>query len=98
MPAEKETAKPAPDDTRKVKQIGRYIVADPNICHGRLTFRGTRVFVSDILEDVEAGLPFDMIAENWHGLSIEAIKEAVRLARLTFIEHASEYSPERKAG
>ena len=98
MPAKKKATQPPTDEARKVKQIGRYIVADPNICHGRLTFRGTRVFVSDILEDVEAGTPFDMIASNWHDLPVEAIKEAVRLARQTFIEHASEYSPERKAG
>src|SRR6188474_1844592 len=26
----------------KKKTTGRYIVADPNICHGQLTFRGTR--------------------------------------------------------
>ena len=25
--------------------MGRYIVADPRICHGKPTFRGTRVFV-----------------------------------------------------
>jgi hypothetical protein len=49
-----------PDEPRKVKQIGSYIVADPNTCHGRLTFRGTRVFVSDILEPVDEGMPFDV--------------------------------------
>lgn len=38
-------------------QIGRYIVADPRVCHGKLTFRGTRIFVSDVLEQVERGLP-----------------------------------------
>lgn len=32
--------------------LGRYIVADPEICHGEPTFRGTRILVSDILEQV----------------------------------------------
>ncbi len=27
------------------KLIGRYIVTDPDICHGKPTFRGTRIFV-----------------------------------------------------
>jgi uncharacterized protein (DUF433 family) len=27
----------------KRKLLGRYIVADPNICHGKPTFRGTRI-------------------------------------------------------
>ncbi|HIE29634.1 TPA: DUF433 domain-containing protein [Candidatus Poribacteria bacterium] len=26
-------------------EFGKYIVADPNICHGALTFKGTRIFV-----------------------------------------------------
>lgn len=38
------------------KQVGRYIVADPRICHGKLTFRGTRIFVADVLEQVAEGL------------------------------------------
>ncbi len=78
----------------EVKQIGRYIVADPKICHGALTFRGTRIFVSDVLEQVERGLPWDMIVDEWEGkVPREAITEAVRLARETFLEHAAEYSP-----
>jgi uncharacterized protein (DUF433 family) len=52
----------APQTTR---QIGRYIVADPRVCHGKLTFRGTRIFVSDVLEQVERSLPWDTIVEEW---------------------------------
>jgi Protein of unknown function (DUF433) len=29
--------------------LGRYIVADPRICHGKPTFRGTRVMVWQVL-------------------------------------------------
>jgi uncharacterized protein (DUF433 family) len=75
------------------RQIGRYIVADPRICHGKLTFRGTRIFVSDVLEQVERGMPWDAIVEEWEGkVPQEAIAEAVRLARESFLEHAAEYS------
>jgi hypothetical protein len=34
---------------RKRKELGQYIVADPEICHGQLTFKGTRILVSDVL-------------------------------------------------
>jgi len=72
----------APQATR---QIGRYIVADPRVCHGKLTFRGTRIFVSDVLERVERGLPCDAIEEEREGgVPQEAIAEVVRLARESF--------------
>lgn len=54
---------------RTACQIGRYIVADPRVCHGKLTFRGTRIFVSDVLEQVEGGLPWDAIVEGVGGKS-----------------------------
>ena len=63
------------------RELGHYIVADPDICHGPLTFRGTRVFVADILDDVAHGTPWDEIVRNWHGVTLEAIAEAVQLAR-----------------
>jgi hypothetical protein len=31
------------DKKKETKFIGRYIVTDPNICHGKPTFRGTRI-------------------------------------------------------
>jgi uncharacterized protein (DUF433 family) len=78
---------------RTTRQIGRYIVADPQVCHGKLTFRGTRIFVSDVLEQVERGMPWDTIVEEWYGkVPQEAIAEAVRLARESLLEHAAEYA------
>ncbi len=74
------------------KVIGRYIVADPEICHGKPTFRGTRVLVADVLEQVAMGLSWESISADWRGtVSQEAIAEAVRLAGLAFTEHANEY-------
>src|ERR1035438_5729464 len=99
MPARKAAQNPAV--LRTTLQIGRYIVADPQVCHGKLTFRGTRIFVSDVLEQVERGLPWDTIVEEWDGkVPHEAIAEAVRLARESFLEHAAEYSGpgRRRAG
>ena len=66
--------------------LGRYIVADPAICHGQPTFIGTRIFVADVLEDVASGMAWEAIVDNWHGaIKIDAIAEAVHLAREAFL-------------
>jgi uncharacterized protein (DUF433 family) len=80
------------NDWQKVKTdkrmvLGRYIVADPEVCHGKLTFRGTRVFVAHVLEQVAEGNSFESIEESWGGVSHEAIKEAVRLAREALLKY-----------
>jgi len=64
-------------------ELGRFIVADPRICRGRPTFKGTRVTVADVLDDVEQGLSWDFIASRWGNgkISRDAITEAVHLAR-----------------
>jgi uncharacterized protein (DUF433 family) len=78
--------------------IGRYIVADPQVCHGKPTFRGTRIFVSDVLEMVASGMAWEAIIEEWNGhITTEAIAEAVRLARQAFLEHGREYLVEPAA-
>jgi uncharacterized protein (DUF433 family) len=63
--------------------LGRYIVADPMICHGKPAFKGTRVFVADVLADVERELSWDFIVRRWGSGKITkaAVTEAVRLAR-----------------
>ena len=69
------------DSISKTKLIGRYIVTDPKICHGKPTFRGTRIFVADVLEQVAGGMVWESIIEDWHGsITKEAIAETVQLA------------------
>ena len=64
-----------------VRVYGRYIVEDPRICHGQMTFKGTRIFVSSVLEEVAEGLDWDSICSLWRGkVTKPAIAEAVRLA------------------
>jgi uncharacterized protein (DUF433 family) len=80
------------------KTLGRYIVADPAICHGEPTFRGTRILVSDVLEQVASGMAWEAIVEEWRGgISKEAIGEAIRLAREALVTHAAELAPELPA-
>ena len=78
--------------------LGRRIVADSAICHGKPTFRGTRVLVADVLEQVAAGMAWEMIVEEWSGsVSVEAIKEAVQLASEALLKHADEFVLEQPA-
>ena len=64
------------------KALGRYIVTDPAICHGKPTFVGTRILVTDVLEQVANGMAWEAIVDDWRSdVSKEAIAEAVRLAR-----------------
>jgi uncharacterized protein (DUF433 family) len=73
------------------KTIGRYIVTDQKICHGQPVFRGTRILVSDVLEQVASGMAWEAIIEEWRGaLTKEAIAEAVTLASKALISHAPE--------
>jgi uncharacterized protein (DUF433 family) len=76
----------------KSKPSGRFICADPKICHGQLTFRGTRILVSDVLELVAAGTSWEEIIRECHGvISRAAIAEAIRLAGRAMVEHSAEY-------
>ncbi len=60
--------------------LRRYIVDEPTICHGKPTFRGTRIMVADVLEQVESGMAWDAIIEKWYGtLTRDAIAEVVRM-------------------
>ena len=72
--------------------LGRSLVADPDICHGKPTLRGTRILVADVLDQVAAGLAWETIIEEWRGsITPEALAEAVCLARQALLEHAAEY-------
>jgi len=82
----------AMEKTAQPQILGRYLVADPDICHGKPTFRGTRILVADVLDQVAAGLAWETIIEEWRGsITQEAITEAVRLARQALLEHVAEY-------
>jgi len=77
------------------KLIGGYIVTDPHICHGKPTFRGTRIMVSQVLEQVASGMAWDTIVDEWRGsIPKDAIAEAVRLALQAFVDHVDQYAVE----
>ncbi len=70
---------------QRARLLGRYIVADPAICHGKPTFRGTRILVADVLEQVAEGLAWEAIIQEWRdSIAEEALAEAVRLSNHPF--------------
>lgn len=72
--------------------IGRYIVIDPDVCHGKPTFRGTRIMVWQVLEMVASGMAWETIIAQCHSsITKEAIREALALANEAFLSHADEF-------
>ena len=75
--------------THKRAELGQYIVADPEICHGQLTFKGTRILVTDVLYLLARGWDWDRISAAYNGrLNREAIAAAIELARESLLERA----------
>ena len=76
--------------------LGRYIVADSAICHGKPTFRGTRIMVWQVLSMVARGLDWETIVERCHhSITEDAIAEAVKLSSEAFVKHSNEFVVER---
>ncbi|OAI47886.1 hypothetical protein AYO44_08620 [Planctomycetaceae bacterium SCGC AG-212-F19] len=73
------------------KEVGRYIVMDSRVCHGQPTFRGTRILVKDVLDQVASGMAWEAIMDEWRGsISKAAIGEAIRLASEALLAHKDE--------
>jgi len=71
----------ASSSTARATPLGRYIVADPEICRGKPTFCGTRIMVCQVLKMVAEGKVWETIMEEWGGsITKEAIAEAIQLA------------------
>lgn len=60
--------------------INKYIVADPEICHGKPTFKGTRVMVWQILDMLKSGLREKEIIKEFPHLTKNHIKAALDYA------------------
>ena len=61
-------------------EINEYIVADSEICHGKPTFKGTRIMVWQILEMLEQGADTEEIFAGFPSLTNEHIKAALHFA------------------
>lgn len=73
---------------RKV-EIGNYLVIDPEICHGQMTFKGTRVPADTVLTFLAKGYSVDQLLRSWPELTRPAIEEAISLASQSLQTHYS---------
>ncbi len=63
-----------------MQSIGQYLVIDPEVCHGQMTFRGTRIPVDTVLSYLARGYSIEQLVQSWPELTVDAVKEAVILA------------------
>ncbi|PKP54342.1 MAG: antitoxin [Candidatus Altiarchaeales archaeon HGW-Altiarchaeales-3] len=61
-------------------EVNEYIVADTEICHGKPTFKGTRIMVSDIIELVADGVSNEKIIDDYPSLNNDMIRSALEHA------------------
>lgn len=68
-------------DVYEYYPLGEYIVAAPDVCGGRPTFKYTRLEVSTILALIATGESLQQITQAYalSRLTPDAVKEAVRL-------------------
>ena len=79
-------------------ELGQYIVADPEICHGKPTFKGTRIMVWQVLDELAHGMTPAEIVKAWGGrVPRAAIAESVQLARLSLLKESGELRHPKEA-
>jgi len=64
-----------------------HIASDPNICHGQVCIRGTRIPVSVVLDNLAAGLSEEEILDSYPALQQHAIRAAISYAADLAREH-----------
>ena len=81
------------------RELGRFVVVDTEICHGKPTFAGTRVMVWNVIEQVTEGMDWDEITREWRGrVPREAIEEAAQLVRVGILSSDGKRLREPVAG
>ena len=82
-------------------ELGRYIISDPSVCHGQPTFKGTRIMVWQVLDDVADGRSWEFICnERWEGrIPLAAVAEALKLAQEAWLQRhgGTPRRPQRKS-
>jgi uncharacterized protein (DUF433 family) len=56
------------------------ISADPNVCHGKVCIKGTRIMVSVILDNLAGGVSQEAILKSYPTLKPEDIQAALLYA------------------
>ncbi|MGH8609266.1 MAG: DUF433 domain-containing protein [Gammaproteobacteria bacterium] len=58
----------------------QYIISDPQICHGQLCAKGTRVLLTNILDSLAEGASREEILGSYPSLAPEHIDAAIAYA------------------
>ena len=58
----------------------KHLVSDPQVCHGQLCAKGTRVFVTNILDSLAEGASQEEILRSYPPLRPEHISAAIAYA------------------
>ena len=87
MPPKTKTKRKTRSGSRQPTLVGNHLVVDPRVCHGELTFRGTRVPVTTVLSSLAKGCSLAYLRKSWPEVSSDAIEEAVSLAAQQLVEH-----------
>lgn len=69
--------KPIPDTIKNVEKLLERISIDPNVCFGKPCIKGTRIWVSLILDQLAAGASEREILKNYPPLAHEDILAAI---------------------
>ena len=70
-------------------ELSDLIVSDPEVMSGMPCFRGTRVPVALLFENVAAGMTVDEILETWPSLDRADVLAVLRLAGAEAGRHAA---------
>jgi len=62
----------------EIVEIGQYLVKDPEICHGQVTFKGTRIPVDIVMVFLRKGYSIDQLLRSWPELTRLAVEEAIQ--------------------
>jgi uncharacterized protein (DUF433 family) len=68
-------------------EIGNHLVMDSEICHGQITFKGTRVPVDTVFALLAKGYSIDQLLKSYPELTRAGIEEAIHLAIETLQKH-----------
>jgi len=69
-----------------------YISSDPNICHGRVCIKGTRIMVSVVLDNLAEGHTPEEIVEFYPSLTLESVRAALDYAAYLAKDEIIEYA------
>ena len=75
MAAELKTKRKSKGVSRPPVYVGEHLVVDPRVCHGELTFRGTRVSVATALSYLGRGYSVAYLRKSWPEVSAEVPRD-----------------------